>query len=227
MLFWDNVGVSGLSIVTNCVRVTGPNGFNQIASFYGAPLTHNGVNISATFYVTSPNGLWNGTHNGLYSVSIEPNTVQDVNGNFMSSDIIGTFAVATETKPVISLGSDAIAVMNQPASFRLTALSSFPYRKPPFSGGPERQRHPGVPGWIAHRSLCRGRRWQRIATQDGIPESAHSACHHPRCSERALHSHPRQCVSLHPRGANPLNDYAIVQWQPASLIRFYRVSSAP
>ena len=135
LTFWDDTSVQAASITTNCVRVTGPNGFNQVATFYPYSITPpyqlmpttNALAVSANFYVLSPNSVWNGTNNGVYSVAIEPNTVRDTNGNVMPAAVIGTFTVAAETKPVVSIGGVFSPVMNQSSSYTLTALSSFPY----------------------------------------------------------------------------------------------------
>ncbi|MFO1514894.1 MAG: kelch repeat-containing protein [Verrucomicrobiota bacterium] len=124
--FWDDSAVLAASIATNAVRVTGPGGFDQIATRYLTPTT-NGMKLSASFYVTTPNSFWNGTNNGVYSVAIEPSTVSDTNGNFIPAGVIGSFTVATETKPVISMTVPLNPVMNTTASYTLNAQSSFPY----------------------------------------------------------------------------------------------------
>ncbi len=133
--FWDDTAVLGSSISTNCIRVTGPNGFDQIASRhfysivppYGLLSTNDAIAISANFYVQPDRGLWNGTNNGTYSVFLEPNTVRDTQGNFMPAAWIGTFTVAAETTPVVALTPPSRVLVGQSASFTLSALSSFPY----------------------------------------------------------------------------------------------------
>ena len=133
--FWDDTAVLGSSIATNSIRVTGPNGFNLIATLYpyaivppyGLLATTNAIAISANFYILPPSGLWNGSNNGVYSVAIEPNTVSDTNGNFMPAGVIGTFTIASETKPVVSISAAFNPVMNATSNFTLSALSSFPY----------------------------------------------------------------------------------------------------
>lgn len=133
--FSDDTAVQGASITTNCVRVTGPNGFNQFATLYPYSIvppyqllsTANAIKLAANFYVTNASLPWNGTNNGVYSVAIEPNTVSDTNGNFMPAVSIGTFTVVTETKPVVSISGALNPVMNVPSAFTLAGLSSFPY----------------------------------------------------------------------------------------------------
>ena len=135
IVFWDDTSVRGASISTTSVRVTGPNGFNQIATLYPYSTTppyqlmptNNAIKLAANFYVTNAHQIWNGTNNGVYAVAIEPNTVRDTNGNFMPAGVISTFTVAAETKPVSSLSSGFLPVMNQSSSYTLHALSSFPY----------------------------------------------------------------------------------------------------
>ena len=126
--FWDDVSVLNASVAAGAVRVTGPNGYNQVATFYNkVPATADGLKVVATYYVTPPGGSWNGAANGVYSISIEPNVARDVAGNFMPGGVVGTFTVATETKPVITIGTGGAITMAVPTTFTLSALSSFPH----------------------------------------------------------------------------------------------------
>ena len=125
--FWDNVSVLNTSIAAGAVRVTGPNGYNQVATFYTGTPAADARKIVATYYVGGPGGVWNAAANGVYSVAVEPGVVRDVTGNFMPGGIAGTFTVNTETKPVVSIAPTAAITMAVPATFTLSALSSFPY----------------------------------------------------------------------------------------------------
>ena len=129
--FWDNVSVSNATIGATALRVTGPNGYSQLATFYSKTPATDAMKVVATFYTTPPGlpgSLWNGAANGVYSISIEPNVVKDVAGNFMPGGVVGTFTVATELKPVVSIAPPNTGItMAQPTVFTLTALSSFPY----------------------------------------------------------------------------------------------------
>ncbi len=127
--FWDDVSVQNVSVAQGAVRVTGPNGYNQVATFYNKTTATDGIKVASQFYVLPPGAVgsfWNGAANGVYAISVEPNVVRDVAGNFMAGGIIGTFTVTTETKPVVGLAPDAAITMAVPATFTLTALSSFP-----------------------------------------------------------------------------------------------------
>ncbi|MCX6873699.1 MAG: putative Ig domain-containing protein [Verrucomicrobia bacterium] len=127
--FWDDVSVLNASVATGAVRVTGPNGYTQVATFYSKTPTSDGIKAVANFHVMPPvagAGFWNGAANGVYTIAVEPNVVRDVAGNFMPGGVIGTFTVTTETKPVISIGPNAGVTMAVPATFALSALSSYP-----------------------------------------------------------------------------------------------------
>ena len=128
MTFWDDVSVLNASIGAGVVRVTGPGGYNQVATFYTKTPAVDGLKVVATFYVTPPARSWSGAANGVYSVSVEPGLVRDVAGNIMPGGVVGTFTVATETKPVVSSAPPNTGItMAVPTTFTLTALSSFPY----------------------------------------------------------------------------------------------------
>ena len=127
--FWDDVSVQNVSVAQGAVRVTGPNGYSQVATFLSKASAADAIKVAAQFYVTPPGAVgspWNGAANGVYSISVEPNVVRDVAGNFMAGGIIGTFTVTTETKPVVGIAPDAAITMAVPATFTLGALSSFP-----------------------------------------------------------------------------------------------------
>jgi hypothetical protein len=102
----DNEAVAAASLGTGDVRVTGPNGFNQIATLVGTSSSTNGTPRTATYRINAPGGRWDGPDAGLYTVSVEPNQVSDTRNNFVTPGGIGTFAVTIEqTAPVATLVS--------------------------------------------------------------------------------------------------------------------------
>ncbi len=75
----------------NDITVTGPNSF-----------VANAVVISAagnvvTYRIAAPDGAWDGADNGAYTVSLNPNQVTDLAGNFAAAGSLGTFNVAMPT----------------------------------------------------------------------------------------------------------------------------------
>jgi hypothetical protein len=92
--FTDNVGIDVATVGTGDVRVTGPNGYNQIAQFVSVNSTTNGTPRSATYAVTPPGGgVWTTLQNGTYSITMESGQVKDVEGAFVSAGTLGQFTV--------------------------------------------------------------------------------------------------------------------------------------
>ncbi|CAN5448328.1 hypothetical protein BH11PLA2_BH11PLA2_40180 [soil metagenome] len=78
------------------IRVTGPNGFNILASFVSVDAPSDGSPRTATYTFTAPvndTAGFDGSDNGSYSVSVEPNQVKNANNLFISPGVIGSFTV--------------------------------------------------------------------------------------------------------------------------------------
>jgi fibronectin-binding autotransporter adhesin len=91
--FDDNRGVR-LATLGSAVSVTGPNGFSQVATLVSADGTIDNPRRVATYRITPPGGVWADTANGTYTISIQPNTVKDFDGNVLPAGSLGTFAVS-------------------------------------------------------------------------------------------------------------------------------------
>ena len=89
----DNTAIDVGSLGTGDVRVTGPNGFNQIASFVGVNASGNGTPRIATYQITVPGTNWNTYDNGIYTLSLLAGQVQDTAGNAIAPGTIGNFTV--------------------------------------------------------------------------------------------------------------------------------------
>jgi len=89
--YTDNNAVNVASFDNNDVQVTGPNGFNQLATFLSVNDSSNGNPRTVTYRVTAPGGSWDNADNGSYSVTLQSNQVSDTNGNFASAASLGTF----------------------------------------------------------------------------------------------------------------------------------------
>ena len=94
---FQSFGVINLNTITGAaVRVTGPNGFSQIATlasrrFLLGSLQATGVGV---FTIAAPGGNWTPADDGEYSVQIVTNTVADSRGNFASAGEISQFLVS-------------------------------------------------------------------------------------------------------------------------------------
>ena len=93
VMFSDNQAVRVSTLDSNDVRVTGPNGFIQTATFLGVDVNSDGTPRTATYRITTPGGTWDYTDNGTYTVSLLPNAVTDTTGNFAPSGTLGEFTV--------------------------------------------------------------------------------------------------------------------------------------
>lgn len=81
--FADDVSVSGASFSDGDVRVTGPNGYNQLASYLGrTPASGDAPEIIGSYRVPAPGGTWDQSDNGIYHIAVEPNQVSDTAGNY-------------------------------------------------------------------------------------------------------------------------------------------------
>lgn len=90
----DNNAVNISTLDSNDIRVIGPNGFNQLASFVSVDSTSNGSPTIATYSINAPGDIWNATNNGSYTITLEANQVSDINGNFASLATLGSFLVS-------------------------------------------------------------------------------------------------------------------------------------
>lgn len=106
----DNVAVLVSSLGSGNVRVTGPNGFSQIASFVGVDVNSNGTPRVASYRITPPGGAWDFADNGTYTVSLVAGQVRDTaggGGNAAAAGDLGTFVVnipaADTTGPTATL----------------------------------------------------------------------------------------------------------------------------
>jgi hypothetical protein len=75
------------------VRVTGPNGFSQVATLTQLDGTTDDPHRVATYSVTPPGGMWTLDADGTYTISIEPDTARNVDGDPVPPGPLGTFTV--------------------------------------------------------------------------------------------------------------------------------------
>ena len=75
----------------NDVKVTGPNGFSEIATLVSVGNPSNGTPRTATYRINAPTGTWSRYDNGTYTVSQEAGSVRDTANNARAAGTIGTF----------------------------------------------------------------------------------------------------------------------------------------
>ncbi|MDX2214219.1 MAG: hypothetical protein SFY66_13095 [Oculatellaceae cyanobacterium bins.114] len=114
--YTDSDSVNASSLGAGDIRITGPNGFNELASFVSVDVNSNGTPRVATYRFNAPGGRWDGPDAGTYTIAMEANQVTDTVGNAVPVGSLGTFDVTIESTaptatltagPVFNLGSGA------------------------------------------------------------------------------------------------------------------------
>jgi hypothetical protein len=91
----DNASIDVSTIDAYDIRVTGPNGYSQIARFVALNTTGDGTPRTATYALTPwGGGLWLPADNGAYTLWMEANQVGDTEGAFVAVGQLGQFQVA-------------------------------------------------------------------------------------------------------------------------------------
>jgi hypothetical protein len=92
--FSDNLAIDSTRLDGSDIRVTGPGGFNQLATLVGVAPSGNGTPRTATCQITAPGGAWDTLDNGIYTIAVEANQVFDTAGNPASATSLGSFLVS-------------------------------------------------------------------------------------------------------------------------------------
>jgi hypothetical protein len=108
----DPVGSNnGLNVATinnnNALRVTGPGGYNVLATYVSIDNNTNGTPRTATYSITPPGGSWDAADVGTYTVSMEASQVSDLDGNFVTAGAKSTFVALFPQTFVVSNTNDS------------------------------------------------------------------------------------------------------------------------
>ncbi|OIP71383.1 MAG: hypothetical protein AUK43_06395, partial [Oscillatoriales cyanobacterium CG2_30_40_61] len=95
--YTDNLGVDASTIDSQDLRVTGPNGFNQLATLVSNNLNSDGKVATATYRINAPGDSWNLNEAGTYTVAMQSNQVLDRINNPVASGTLGTFSVSVNS----------------------------------------------------------------------------------------------------------------------------------
>ncbi|MGL5133130.1 MAG: hypothetical protein ACRC78_11415, partial [Planktothrix sp.] len=93
----DDKGVKVSSLDSQDIRVTGPNGFNQLASFVSVDTNSDGTPRTATYSINAPGDSWDSNEAGNYSVAVEASQVSDTSDNSVVSSTLDTFGITVES----------------------------------------------------------------------------------------------------------------------------------
>jgi glucose/arabinose dehydrogenase len=104
-----DVGSINGSPTNSDIRVTGPNGFSQLATLVGVNPSTNGTPRTATYQVTAPDSIWNWNDRGTYTATLLAGQVRDTLGNTATTDtVLGTFAVNVASTIVVGVNSSQV-----------------------------------------------------------------------------------------------------------------------
>jgi hypothetical protein len=120
----DETSVKVSTMDSNDIRVTGPGGFNVLATFKSVTPGTNAPVETATYEFTPPGGSWDGTDNGIYTLSVEPNQVTDNSGNAVPAGSVGTFLVGIPRNLVVLNANDSGAGSLRQALLDANAIPS-------------------------------------------------------------------------------------------------------
>ncbi len=91
--YTDNVAINVSELDNNDIRVTGPNSFDELATFVSVNQSTNGKMRIATYEIAGPGGSWDITDSGTYRVWMQRDEVNDTSGNGVREGSLGTFEV--------------------------------------------------------------------------------------------------------------------------------------
>ncbi len=89
--YTDANAVDVSTLGTNDIRVTGPNGYQQIATFVGVDVNSDGSPRVATYRIVPPSTTWTLADSGTYTITLQSGQVADTGGNQSPSGELGTF----------------------------------------------------------------------------------------------------------------------------------------
>lgn len=122
----DDSAIDLSTIDSTDVRVTGPNGFDAIATLVNSSTSSDAATITATYIIAAPGGSWDGPDNGTYTVRMEPNQVSDRDGNFVAAVPLGLFSVSIDGAAQVRVAGPTFSTAGTPITITLEATSSYP-----------------------------------------------------------------------------------------------------
>ncbi len=119
VIFTDRDGVDVATLGTGDIRVVGPNGYNELATYIGVDDDSTGTQRVGTYAIPAPNGIWDADASGTYTISLEAEQVADIAGNLNEPGEIATFDV--DISPTI--GPDGFGYVGYPLMFDFQDIS--------------------------------------------------------------------------------------------------------
>lgn len=118
--YTDRDGVDVSTLDSSDIRVIGPNGYTDAAALVEIVDQSNLNRVTATYSISAPNGVWDSSANGTYTILLEGNQVADLDGEFGEAGVIGTFDV--NVAPTI--GPDQFGHIAYPVQYSFQDIST-------------------------------------------------------------------------------------------------------
>ena len=115
VIYNDDTVVKQNTLDNQDILVTGPNAFSQFASLISVSSDQDGSPLNATYNITAPGGIWDSTDTGDYTITLQPNQISDIDGNFIPTTTLKTLAVDL-TSPTANLTALNISIEGQRTS---------------------------------------------------------------------------------------------------------------
>lgn len=87
----DDTAIDVSSLDGADIRVTGPNGYDELATFVSVNSATDGTPRVATYSITPPGGAWDRNDSGNYTISIEAGQVTDTDGKAVPAGTLRSF----------------------------------------------------------------------------------------------------------------------------------------
>ncbi len=95
VVYSDDGAVDVSTVDSSDIRVTGPNGYDQLAALVSLDIASDGTPRTATYSVTPPGGgIWSSADDGPYLVFMESAQVSDTEGAQVAAGLLGQFEVS-------------------------------------------------------------------------------------------------------------------------------------
>ncbi len=112
--YTGTVPIDVSTLDNNDIRVTGPNGFNQLAEFVSVTPAGNGSPRTATYRITAPGGTFGLEDIGEYQIGLQAGQVANTNGVTAVPRTVGSFRVAIpQTFTVTNLNDTGAGSLRQ------------------------------------------------------------------------------------------------------------------
>ena len=98
--YTDETAIDLTTLDLKDVRVTGPGGYNALATLNRSTPSADGKTVAAYYRLTPPGGTWDAADSGKYIVTLEASQVADKAGNFADAGTLGTFTATLTVPPV-------------------------------------------------------------------------------------------------------------------------------